>query len=358
MATSNNSLVVQTDGGQITNANRQGRRSRVRQLKCGHSSCGKHGHSTDQCWVAHPDLRPHKGDKEGGRLVRGHTSGQHTAKASSSTPFRFLDLPAEIRYRIYEAVHGHGHALIFKKHGLYPTEWHEGWKDMSNLYFVSKKVYAETAFIRETTNAFNGHMRVEIRPFGVNLYANDGALVREVTKMTFFGYNSYNMFATTFDRREWNEIGWFPNVKEIHVEWSMLQYKYKTGSNNTYSKGWRHLWQPGTMKAFYAGEQDYDLSWYTPFERLKLNHLLWLLKVRRYHCKLFVTIMQPWLDNDRKPVFIKEIKYSIGRGGLKSVLYRRAYHAPPYCAPAYRDPRLPRLPSAWYYQEDGGEVAS
>ncbi|KIV86144.1 hypothetical protein PV11_01778 [Exophiala sideris] len=335
MATSNKAAVAHNNGDHGTKASKRGRRGRAQRLRCEHPGCGKSGHSIDRCWIAHPELRPHNVLKDSEKSSKDHLSGQQTAKHSPPTPFRFMDLPAEIRTPIYEAVHAQGSALTFRKHGTYPTETHVCWQDVPNLFLVSKKVYAETAYIRGTRNAFNGHMRFEIRPAGFDTQATHGPLLPCANKLTFFGYNSYNMFATTFDRRDWGGIGWFSNVREIHVEWSMLRYKYKPGSNNTYSKAWRHLWQPGTLKAFYNGEQDCDLSWYTPDERLKLNHLLWLLKQEGLHCKLFVTIMAQWLDNEQMPVFNQEIKYSLKRGGCNYVLYRRAYRAPRNSVPVY-----------------------
>ncbi|KAI1615521.1 hypothetical protein EDD36DRAFT_417024 [Exophiala viscosa] len=219
MASSNSTtgLIGYGYRGELSRRTRRGQGHRVR---CSHPGCGRYGHTSDRCWIAHPELRPENVRHAGEKAGRGHVLGDQTAKDVSPTPFRFLALPSEIQNRIFEEVYKQGHVLTIKK--LMPpfgptTLYHH--MNLPKLHLASKKVYEDSSFAWET--ASNGHhLRVDFWLIH-DIYPtpNNDHLRSKITKMTFFGYSLRDMHCTNFERIEWDNIETaFPNLEEIHVE--------------------------------------------------------------------------------------------------------------------------------------------
>ncbi|KAK4943686.1 hypothetical protein LTR10_016783 [Elasticomyces elasticus] len=336
MESPNSATMLQDDGGQGIELSTRQRRARRGQKRCSHPACGKYGHTIDRCWIVHPELRPGN-VRNCAKLTQGHVSGNHTARKTSPTHFRFLDLPLEIRNQIYDEVYEQGYPLTIKTQLLEIKPWSPAKTlhcrmDMPNLHLASKQVYQESGFFRQ--KPFNGHLRFDWPIY--ELYSDPvwDALRSEVTELTFYECNNHRMWEPPFADYHWADVPTaFPNISEIHVEWTTFQDKYKPGSNSTYSKAWRSLWQPGAMQAFYDGEKD-DCCCRVFHRNLKRlwNPNMW----NGRHCKFFVTTTLKWLDSKNKPVFVQSIKFMLLKGWCKT-LYRRAHRAPRNSAPVSED---------------------
>ena len=181
-------------------------------------------------------------------------------------------------------------------------------KDLPKLHFTSKKVYKDSRFAWEKSS--NGHhLRVDFWPIH-NIYPtpNNEDLRSKITKMTFFGYSPRDMHFTNFERTEWdhNETA-FPNLNEIHVEWSVTRFKYERWSNKVCTQAWNEKEQPGSITTFLYREGDsyYQNDYHRPVPRLKLWYLFNRVNSGDRQCKIFVTSTLQWLDHKRKPVFFQ-----------------------------------------------------
>ncbi|KAI1615996.1 hypothetical protein EDD37DRAFT_605292 [Exophiala viscosa] len=213
------------EGARATTASRPAREKQQR--KC--SSCGKLGHTKSHCWLAHPELRP-----KGGKSARKDPRQLQSPEASSRTslpfmPFRFLDLPGEIRNRIYDEVYGEPYAVTAKMAistlslRSESDRYEVAMPCRAKLHIVNKQIHQETSCAR-SRNSFNGRLRCDRGPIlPLNFEPKYEQFRSQVTKMTFFGFNNREMNGVNFPKGYWCGMEEaFPNLQEIHFEWTQV----------------------------------------------------------------------------------------------------------------------------------------
>jgi len=214
------------EGPRATTAYRPTREKQQR--KC--SSCGKLGHTTSHCWLVHPELRPQDGKSQGGKSARKDPRPLQSPEVSSKAslqfmPFRFLDLPGEIRNRIYDEIYGVPYSVTAKMSVPNSRYEHDKYEldipRRPELHIVSKQIYRETTSAR-SRDSFDGHLRCELGPIlPLNSEPKYARFRDQVTKMTFFGFTSQAMAGVDFPTWYWCGMEEaFPNLQEIHLEWT------------------------------------------------------------------------------------------------------------------------------------------
>ncbi|KIV78581.1 hypothetical protein PV11_06224 [Exophiala sideris] len=282
------------EGARITTAPGPTRGKQPR--KC--SSCGKLGHSKSRCWGARPELHPQRGGSA--RQVPQPNQGHEVSKSASkaSMPFRFLDLPGEIRNRIYDEVYGGPYQATATMVTLPPRSDRDEFKlDIPyrpKLHIVSEQIYQETSSARGR-NSFDSHLRCQLGPIPPLHSGPKYAQFRSrVTKMTFFGFDNRLMHAVHFPVWVW--VGMeqdFPNLQEIHFEWTKTHHRIDLGQfGNAYAQEWHDLLQEGVAQAFLDGQFDDKYDYVHPIDRLKVPFLVKHVNTSRNWKTFFTTTLQ------------------------------------------------------------------
>ena len=149
--------------------NKSNPEERSGRLRCDFSSCRQWRHTIDQCWKAHPELRPCSHGRR--RLVNGaltNYSKTHTfdlANRARAPPahFRFLDLPAELQNRIYEEAYKEPHTLTIVETSDPNLPYGNATVRFTrsaphNLHAACQKTFNDTTHLLGN-GGFDGHLR-------------------------------------------------------------------------------------------------------------------------------------------------------------------------------------------------------
>jgi hypothetical protein len=115
----------------------------------------------------------------------------------------------------------------------------------------------------------------------------------------------------------------FPNVKEIHLEWTRTVFKFEKGPNRL-TEHWKDLWKPGAQRAFlenedlFSNNRTQNIDYSTPYAHLKVWYLDDVMKggpsyygmrdePRDY--KTFITGALQWIGRRHKPLCIQVSLY-------------------------------------------------
>lgn len=281
-----------------------------RQQRCGYHTCGKLGHATSRCWLAHPELRsqPHESSRQDRQSPQ--RSEESRMASQQFVPFKLLDLPSEVRNLIYEAVYG-GAYDITATMPISPQRTENGRfrliTTQPRLHLVSRDIYQDTSLARGKS-VFNGHLRCQYGPIPpLNSEIKYGLLRSLVNKITFFGCDSRIMNGVSFPHHYWLGIeGAFPNLQEIHLEWTQTKHRYARHSRMGYSDGWTNLQREEILQFFFQGRFDPEFT--RPVERLKVPFLVRTMR-RTSNINVFVTSTLQWLANGDERPFL-QVRYS------------------------------------------------
>ena len=232
-------------------------------------------------------------------------SNQKTARRAF-VPFQYLALPPEIQNRIYELVYSELSTLTIDEDCQCGSmHFSKSWP--SNLHLASRKNPTRRRCC--CARSFSGHLRFRSGPaHRFNYNGSYDELRSQATKLTFFDFTPANMNWRTFGRDEWDNLDlYFPNVKEIHVEWTRTAYKFVMGSHEE-TQAWQDLWKPGAFHAFLTNRRENeteDFDYPTAVKRLKLHHLSSVMNTPSRRCTIFVTGILQWLAYRQKQVYLQ-----------------------------------------------------
>ncbi len=305
---------------------------RGRRTKCNHPGCGKKGHSTSQCWNAHPELRPQASSSRGAREGRGiinntwNTTNKHTWNALNHdtwdtierpctepsslphVPFRFHDLPQELQYQIYEHVYAERYDLeVFMHRSFDKYDNPEG--DSLSVHFtslhgatdlsaVSRRVCVDSHAAR--MGAFTGHMRLvydnshRSQAFDELCLEKWAPLRARVTDLEILKCTERTIGAV--NDNDWDDMpARFPQLKSLHFVYGGMAHQFEGTHSDNQTYEWSNMCQARHDDAFRAGR--YDRVFQLPVERLKLHHLAWAMELAGRSCEIFLTHRVDWLNN-------------------------------------------------------------
>ncbi len=329
----------------ITNTGRHRKQGK----RCDHPLCGKYGHTVAECWKAHPELRPR--GHHTARRAR-HGDGRSTNKTdantaiamTAATSFRFLDLPPEIRNRIYVFAYGEGYTLDIgldrSKDYIRPEDpeyFYRKWFNMcapSNLHLTNKKVHEESRFvagwkadnsgvhlINHVCDSLGGNGFFYNHPFSYDEKYTQ--LCSKVTKITYPDWTVGKLWGEYFHPGNWDRMTTFPNLKEVHFIHSAQEQKYEEASKQ-YTPGARDLFQSGGVRAFLRGKKRINHNFRNGATRLKVWDLSTGLYKAKIKCKIFYTDCLEWCLEDGTPVFVQVSLVRDLCGTLLTLLLRRS----------------------------------
>ncbi|KIW94098.1 uncharacterized protein Z519_05414 [Cladophialophora bantiana CBS 173.52] len=358
-----------TAGAVPTNSNNNPP-TRHRPIKCTYRACGKYGHFTSQCWVAHPHLRPgevanrgrrgKRADKGGrevpawcGELTQGNfkwsedpnlkfilpSGNDWHSKADDPwdapwriDPFPFLRLPQELQDKVYEYVYEKKHGVRVDISGPLqasivqleelenrPPELLVYGHDYPCLAQVSRKIREDSRHARK--HALNGRMTIfwdrHYKDFAFRkiLAPMWTRLRNQITEISFHGFNGRSVHSSDELHKLWMLIPvHFPHVSVINFRYQAYRYIDDGGFGVL---GWTTYHTTRRAEEFAAGQMDGDFSY--PGTMLSLDNLFQYMDGASHPCSIFLKTSIEWLNENRSRADYHSIKFLVTLPGLEVV---------------------------------------
>lgn len=321
LQTLTNAETTVVPGSNNTRGRNQGRRSR--RVKCTYPGCGKFGHFTSQCWLAHPELRPPWGTarNRGRRRLRNTeilTNSTSRPRTPSPPPFRLLDLLQQVQDKIYSMIYEKDLVVVMKcdnrkQHKSRMTE--EDWERVGGRFplgvmfsrgssdgglpFVSKKVHNDARLAR--LRDFNGHLAVYFDERHVpeafeKICEDKFQSLRE--RVTTLGFNQLSSRTTSaaFSSEFWESmVPLFPQVKEIRLHYEVFRYVNRDRESDVETLQWQQIRSQGYDAAFAEGRLDHKFAY--PADILMAHDLAKCMDRVGRDCRIYMTTSATWQDN-------------------------------------------------------------
>ncbi|KIV87134.1 hypothetical protein PV11_02702 [Exophiala sideris] len=327
-------------------------RSNRQRPKCTHPSCGKFGHYVDNCWKAHPELRPRQAWGRGrGRRGRGGLNQQGTRSAFGGTqavnewpvepgdwsvspstpPFRLFDLPQEIQNKIYKHLYAEKYrasVLVadnrdyvreYRQHGLRKKFYFN--TTNYSVELACKKLRNDTHLLRK--DAFNGHVQIkyhESYDWEALEKLCSGSFVwlrTRVTCIEMAGLNGRSIGGNLFDASTWEQLELlkhFPQVRTIEIYYDITKYNYRDEMETT---EWKRLQEPGSEQAFLNGWRDNEFMY--PATRLGVHGLMGYMELNSHECTIYMNVHVQWMSDRYYRVYEESVKFLVTSDGMEAV---------------------------------------
>ncbi|KIW23705.1 uncharacterized protein PV07_11884 [Cladophialophora immunda] len=332
-----------------------------RRVECTHPKCGKYGHFTSQCWVAHPKLRPRgKANVDKCGTGRGWDAPSDKSNEVANENPSWLDdwtemsdalaprssscahglsplfkFPQEIQAKIYEHVYEEKHGVRVRMSLQAASRWESCYYDgtmggsevvvrgydYGGLALVCKKVRKDSQHARE--QAFNGRMRIvwDEDNYGLAFTKICGPgwehLRNRVTELAISGLTG----RTTGDLFDtvWGMIPThFPRVTEINIQYNIYRYRL-ADADNPYllTSDWLRINDESYPEEFDAGRRDSDFT--NPTGVLNVRNLVHSMEQASRPCTIFLKITKNWLKHRQCCDFQQSIKFLVMADRLEAV---------------------------------------
>ncbi|KAH0832587.1 hypothetical protein FOPE_01190 [Fonsecaea pedrosoi] len=332
-----------------------------RPIRCTHPQCGKYGHTTSQCWVAHPKLRPYGATNRGscGGLGRGWDdlpseandvaygtpswdddwSGDRGASSPRSqsplyAPFPFLKLPQELQDKVYKFVYEEQHGVVVfmspRMESFEGVQYYEAGPtseivvqghDYGGLGLVCKKMRADSR--KAQRRSFNGRMRVVWdeenydRAFSKICAPTWSSLRYRITELDISGLSSRTV-DSGFDTVRRMILMYFPCLSQINICYNAYRYKF-VERDNPYllTPEWLRVNEETYPNAFAAGEMDNEFAY--PADVLGVYELVRLTQLAPQPCTIFLNTNVRWLNGRGCREFSQHVKFLVTADQLEAV---------------------------------------